>query len=258
MKTWLLLNKQATHWKTTIATADACYALLLNDTDWLNNDKKVHIQLGNYTINSNNEKTETGSGYFKKRIEGRLVNPEMGNITVTTTTNKALSQQTSQPSWGSIYWQYFEDLDKITPAATPLSITKKLFIERNTGKGKILNPVKDGDELKTGDKVVIQMVLKSDRVIDYLQLKDMRAATMEPVNVLSGYKWQGGLGYYESTKDLSSNFFISHLAKGTYIFEYPVFITHTGVFSAGIATIQCMYAPEFTSHSDGIKIRVAN
>jgi len=260
MKIWLLLNKQTTNWRTTVATADACYALLLNGTDWLNEDKKVTIQLGNYTINSSKEKTEAGTGYFKKRIDGKQVNSEMGNIIVSTksevrSTNKAITQS---PSWGSIYWQYFEDLDKITSAATPLSLIKKLFIERNTDKGKILELIKEGDELKTGDKVVIRMELRSDRDMDYLHLKDMRAASMEPVNVLSSYKWQDGLGYYESTKDASSNFFISHLPKGVYVFEYPVFITHTGIFSVGIATIQCMYAPEFASHSEGIKIRVAN
>jgi TonB-dependent SusC/RagA subfamily outer membrane receptor len=262
MKTWLLLNKQTNNWRTTIATADACYALLLNGSDWLSAEKKVTIQLGKTTINSSDEKTETATGYFKKRIEGSKVNPEMGNITVSI--NSKISQSpnskisSSSPSWGTIYWQYFEDLDKITPAATPLSLVKKLFIEKNTDKGKILEPVSEGAELKTGDKIVVRLELRSDRDMDYLHLKDMRAASMEPVNVLSGYKWQDGLGYYESTKDASTNFFIDHLSKGTYVFDYSLFITHTGVFSVGIASIQCMYAPEFTSHSGGIKIRVAN
>jgi uncharacterized protein YfaS (alpha-2-macroglobulin family) len=79
---------------------------------------------------------------------------------------------------------------------------------------------------------------------------------MEPLNVLSGYKWQGGLGYYESTRDAATNFFFAFLPKGTYVFEYPVFITHTGNFSVGVANIQCMYAPEFSSHSDGVRVRV--
>lgn len=260
MKTWLLLNKQTNNWRTTIATADACYALLLNGSDWLNADKKVTIQLGKTVISSTTEKTETGTGYFKKRIDGERVKEEMGNITVSI--NSPISQSTgskisSSPSWGSIYWQYFEEMDKITSAASPLSLTKKLFVERNTDKGKLLEPIKENEELKTGDKIIVRIELRSDRDMDYLHLKDMRAASMEPVNVLSGYKWQDGLGYYESTKDASTNFFIDHLRKGTYVFDYPLFITHTGIFSVGIATIQCMYAPEFTSHSEGIKIRVA-
>ncbi|MES2374411.1 MAG: alpha-2-macroglobulin family protein [Bacteroidota bacterium] len=260
MKTWLLLNKQTNNWRTTIATADACYALLLNGSDWLNADKTVTIQLGKTVISSATEKTEAGTGYFKKRIDGEKVKPEMGNVTVSINSPISRfpnSKISSSPSWGSIYWQYFEEMNKITSAASPLSLIKKLFIERNTDKGKVLEPVKDNEELKTGDKIIVRIELRSDRDMDYLHLKDMRAASMEPVNVLSGYKWQDGLGYYESTKDASTNFFIDHLRKGTYVFDYPLFITHTGIFSVGIATIQCMYAPEFTSHSEGIKIRVA-
>jgi uncharacterized protein YfaS (alpha-2-macroglobulin family) len=258
MKTWLLLNKQTNNWRTTVATADACYALLLNGSDWLDAEKKVTIQLGKTIINSNNEKTEAGTGYFKKRIEGGNVSPEMGNITVSVnTTNKPTQNaQNTSPSWGNIYWQYFEDLDKITPSASPLSLIKKLFIQRNTDKGIVLDAVKENQELKTGDKIIVRIELRSDRDMDYLHLKDMRAASMEPLNVLSGYKWQEGLGYYESTKDASTNFFIDHLRKGTYVFDYPLFITHTGIFSVGIASIQCMYAPEFTSHSEGMRIRV--
>ena len=87
-------------------------------------------------------------------------------------------------------------------------------------------------------------------------MKDMRASSLEPVNVLSGYKVQGGLGYYESTKDASTNFFFNYLRKGTYVFEYPLFVTHGGDFSNGITTIQCMYAPEFTAHSEGVRVKV--
>ncbi len=254
MRTWLLLNKQTNNWKTTKATADACYALLLNSNNELNNNRTIEIKLGDNIINS--KEAEAGTGYFKQRINGADVKPEMGNITVTTqSTGQPFNQST--PSWGAVYWQYFEDLDKITAAATPLSLNKKLFVEKNTASGKVLSPVNDGDELQVGNKVIIRIELRSDRDMEYLHLKDMRAAAMEPTNVLSGYKWQDGLGYYEATKDASTNFFISYLNKGTYVFEYPVYITHEGTFSAGIATIQCMYAPEFSSHSEGFKINVA-
>jgi hypothetical protein len=256
MKTWLLINKQTNNWRTTIATADACYALLLNGSDWMNNVKSVSVRLGNTVVPAAQQKVEAGTGYFKTRIEGKKVDQAMGNITVSTSGSDGQGA-TSQPSWGAVYWQYFEDMDKVTAAASPLSLRKNLFIERNTSTGKLLQAVADGEELKVGDKVVVRLELRSDRDMDYLHLKDMRAAAMEPVNVLSGYKWQGGIGYYESTRDASTNFFIDHLRKGTYVFEYPLFITHGGVFSAGIATIQCMYAPEFTSHSAGIKLRVA-
>ena len=40
-----------------------------------------------------------------------------------------------------MYWQYFEQLDKITSAKTPLQLTKKLFVERNTDKGPVIEPI---------------------------------------------------------------------------------------------------------------------
>ncbi len=256
LKTWLLKQKQTQNWKTTKATAEACYALLLNGNNWLSEEKEVAITLGNTVIKSNDNATEAGTGYFKRRIMGEKIKPEMGNISVTLnpTTSKPLN--TSTMSWGSVYWQYFEDLDKITAAATPLKLKKQLFVERNSNKGPVLEALADGAELKVGDKVKVRIELKVDRDMEYVHMKDMRAACMEPVNVISEYKYLGGLGYYESTKDASTNFFFGWLSRGTYVFEYPLFVTHTGNFSNGITTIQCMYAPEFTSHSEGIRINV--
>jgi len=256
LKTWLLKQKQTQNWKTTKATAEACYALLLNGSNWLSEEKEVVINLGNTIVKSNDDVTEAGTGYFKKRIAGEKVKPEMGNIAVTLNSSTSKPLNTATTSWGSIYWQYFEDLDKITPSETPLKLKKQLFIERNSDKGPVLEAITDGAALKVGDKVKVRIELRVDRDMEYLHMKDMRAACMEPINVLSEYKYQGGLGYYESTKDASTNFFFSRVSKGTYVFEYPMFVTHTGNFSNGITTIQCMYAPEFTSHSEGIRVIV--
>ncbi len=262
LKTWLLKQKQTQNWGTTKATAEACYALLIPtiqkgdmSTSILNAEQEVTINLGNTTIKSTNNKTEAGTGYFKKTIEAKDVKPEMRNIkvTVSSSQNSSLAAETS---WGAVYWQYFEDLDKITFAETPLKLTKKLFVEKNTDKGPVLEAITDGVELKVGDKVKVRIELKVDREMEYVHMKDMRAACMEPVNVISEYKWQGGLGYYETTKDASTNFFFGQLPRGSYVFEYPLFVTIAGNFSNGITTIQCMYAPEFTSHSEGIRVQV--
>jgi len=254
LKTWLLKQKQTQNWKTTKATAEACYALLLGGNNWLAEEKEVTISLGNTIVKSTDDATEAGTGYFKTRFEAKDVKPGMGNIAVSIT--KSSNQQISTSSWGSVYWQYFEDLDKITSAETPLRLVKKLFIEKNSEKGPVLVALADGAQLKVGDKIKVRIELKVDRDMEYVHMKDMRAACMEPVNVLSEYKYQGGLGYYESTKDASTNFFFGWLARGSYVFEYPMFVTHAGNFSNGITTIQCMYAPEFTSHSEGIRVTV--
>jgi len=268
MKYWLLQQKHTSHWPTTKATADACYALLLNGTDWIFSPQTVSIQLGNYKINSSEEKTEAGTAYFKKQIPGNEVVPEMGNIEVTvndqrsttngqgSTANRQPSTGNRQPSWGAVYWQYFENLDKISSANTQLSVTKNLYLERNSDKGPVLEAVTATDKLKPGDKLKMRIILKTDRDLEYVQLKDMRAACLEPVNVLSGYRWQDGLGYYETTQDASTSFFFDRLPKGSYVFEYPVFVTTAGNFSNGISTLQCMYAPEFAAHNEGIHIQV--
>ncbi|MFZ1453434.1 MAG: alpha-2-macroglobulin family protein, partial [Ferruginibacter sp.] len=260
LKTWLLKQKQTQNWKTTKATAEACYALLLGGNNWLAEEKEVTINLGNTVVKSTDDATEAGTGYFKKRFDAEKVKANMGNITVSI--NSADSKVPPPAggggggSWGSVYWQYFEDLDKITAAETPLKLVKKLFIEKNSDKGPVLVALADGAQLKVGDKVKVRIELKVDRDMEYVHMKDMRAACMEPTNVLSEYKYQGGLGYYESTKDASTNFFFGWLARGSYVFEYPMFVTHAGNFSNGITTIQCMYAPEFTSHSEGIRVTV--
>lgn len=257
LKTWLLKNKQTNRWQTTKATADACYALLLQGNDWLAADVNVSIKTGDVIISNKDEKEEAGTGYFKRSIAGDKVKPEMGNIKVTIeNANKSAKNNEKMPSWGAAYWQYFENMDKITFAETPLKLSKKLFIEKNTDRGPVLIPVNDGDNLHVGDKIKVRIELRADRDMEYVHMKDMRASCMEPTNVISQYKWQGGLGYYESTKDVSTNFFFGYLNKGTYVFEYPMFVTHSGNFSNGITTIQCMYAPEFTAHSEGVRVNV--
>ncbi|WP_242672961.1 alpha-2-macroglobulin family protein [Niastella yeongjuensis] len=254
MKLWLLKQKQTQNWKTTKATADACYALLLQGTDLLTNTPDVTIDLGTTVVRSKDQQQEAGTGYFKKVFDEKQVKPEMGNIKVTVTNTSPPTQ--APAAWGAVYWQYFENLDKITSAATPLQLTKKLFVEKNTDRGPVLQPINEGDAIKVGDKVKVRIELRVDRAMEYVHMKDMRAACMEPVNVISQFKWQGGLGYYETTKDASTNFFFGQLPKGTYVFEYPLFVTHTGTFSNGVTTIQCMYAPEFTSHSEGVRVNV--
>jgi uncharacterized protein YfaS (alpha-2-macroglobulin family) len=224
--------------------------MLLGGSNWLEATPEVSIKAGNATVSSATEKAEAGTGYFKKRFNTTEVKPDMGAIAVTVKDSKG------QPSWGAAYWQYFEQLDKITAAETPLKLEKQLFIEKNTAAGPVLTAIVDGNSLKVGSKVKVRVVLRVDRDMEYVHLKDMRAACFEPENVISESKWQNGVSYYESTKDASTNFFFSRLPKGTYVFEYTLFVTHQGNFSNGISTAQCMYAPEFSAHSAGIRVKV--
>ena len=251
LKVWLLKNKQTNSWKTTKATTEAVYALLLQGSDWLAINESVEVTVGNQKIEPStieNVKIEAGTGYFKTSWNGNEITPEMGEVTI--------SKKDKGIAWGGLYWQYFEDLDKITSAETPLKLHKKLFLKTNSDKGKLLTEIVQNVKLKVGDLITVRIELKVDRPMEFVFMKDMRASGLEPLNILSTYKWQDGLGYYESTKDASTNFFFENLPKGVYVFEYDLRVNNAGNFSNGITTIQSMYAPEFSSHSEGARIKV--
>jgi uncharacterized protein YfaS (alpha-2-macroglobulin family) len=250
MRTWLLKSKQVQHWSTTKATTDACYALLMGGSDWIKNDRLAEIFINDSKVDpaAMGAKTEEGTGYFKVSWDKPRILPEMGKVKVV--------NSNSNPAWGALYWQYFEQMDKITPHETPLKLEKKFFLVTYTDRGPVLDPVTGATRLKPGDKLKVRIILRVDRDMDYIHMKDLRAAGTEPENVLSRHRYQDGLWYYESTKDTATHFFIERLPKGTYVFEYPLVVNLKGDFSAGITTIQCMYAPEFTSHSEGARIRV--
>lgn len=252
LKIWLLKQKQVQNWKSTKATTDAVYALLIRGFNLLASDKLVEVKIGNEVIDPfkiEDCKVEAGTGYFKTAWSGENIKSEMGKIQVTKTD--------SGIAWGAVYWQYFEDLDKITPHETPISIKKQLFVERQSPTGPRMEPIGDNAILKVGDKVKVRIEIRVDRDMDYVHMKDMRASCMEPVNVFSTTKYQGGLWYFENTRDAATNFFFNKLYKGTYVFEYSLYATHVGEFSNGITTIQSMYAPEFTSHSEGVRVKVS-
>jgi hypothetical protein len=242
-KVWLLKQKQTQNWKTTKATADAVYALLLRGDNLLASDARVEVALGGKTVQP--EKTEAGTGFYEKTFSAAEITPAMGKITVT--------KPDGGVSWGSVHWQYLEDVDKITPhTGTPLTIRKSLFVKENTAKGRVLRPVTEA--VSVGDELVVRLELRTDRDMEFLHLKDQRGSGTEPVNVISRYKFQDGLGYYESTRDTATHWFIDYLPKGTYVLEYSTRVQLKGRYQTGLAEIQCMYAPEFNSHSEGIAI----
>jgi hypothetical protein len=243
---WLLKQKQTQDWKTTKATADAVYALLLRGANKLASDALVEVSVGGQTIKP--EKIEAGTGFYEKRFSGAEVKPKFGEVTI--------KKMDEGVSWGSIHWQYLEDMSKVTPhEGTPLRLKKTLYTKVHTKKGLVLEPVKAG-AVTVGDEMVVRIELRTDRDMEYIHLKDQRGSGTEPVNVLSRYRYQDGLGYYETTRDTASHFFIDYLPKGVYVFEYSVRVQHRGAYQTGIAEIQSMYAPEFNSHSESFPLTV--
>jgi uncharacterized protein YfaS (alpha-2-macroglobulin family) len=250
MKIWLLRNKQTNDWRTTKATAEACYALLMTGDNLLDENQTLDVTVGGKPLNEAAKeeiRPEVGTGYVKTTWTGADVNQNMATLTVANPNNSGIA-------WGGMYWQYFEQLDKITGAETALKMNKQLFLKTTTERGAELQPLNEKNVLRTGDIVTVRIILRADRDYEFVHLKDMRAASLEPTRAISGYRYKDGLWYYESIKDASMNFFITYLNKGTYVFEYDLRVTHAGQFSNGITTFQCMYAPEFSSHSEGGRI----
>lgn len=249
LKIWLLKNKQTNSWKTTKATTNAVYALLLQSSDWLSVTDSVEVSIGGQPLSPEtleNVKVEAGTGYYKTSWNTTEIKPELADVTLTKKGNGI--------AWAGLYWQYFEDLEAITFAETPLKLQKKLFKKTQTDTGELLTDITKNTTLNVGDAIRVRIEIRSDRAMEFVHLKDMRASGLEPINVLSQYKHQDGLGYYESTKDTATHFFFDYLPKGIYVFEYDLRVTNAGEMSNGITTIQSMYAPEFTSHSEGIRI----
>jgi len=258
LKKWLINARRTENWQSSKATTEAIFALLTTDRYWSSTLENPEIKVGDYNVvfdeqsNFKSEKIkkadkiEAGTGYFKTSWQGSDIKADMGDIKI--------KNNNKLPAWGAVYWQYFEDLDKITSAETPLKLKKQLYIERPSDKGPVLVHQKK-NTAKIGDRIKVRIELRVDRDMEYVHMKDMRASGFEPENVMSGYRWQGGLGYYESTRDAATNFFFDYLHKGTYVFEYPVRVAQAGDFSNGVTSIQCMYAPEFSSHSEGVRVR---
>lgn len=246
LKQWLLKQKQTQVWESTHATIDAVYALLSTGSDWLSNNGDSEITVGKQVIEPQNK--ESGTGYIKETWSASRFSEDMGKVQI--------RKKDSGPAWGALYWQYNEDLDKITAQKGELNVDKKLFVEKSADKGKSLVEVSENNSLKPGDKVVVRLTVRIDRDMEFVHLKDMRASCFEPLETISGLRWQNMVYYYQATKDASTNFYFDRLPKGTYVFEYPVYVNRVGEYSNGITTIQCMYAPEFISHTAGIKITV--
>ena len=236
MKRWLLKQKQTQTWETPIATADAVYALMATGaSDLLANTGGVEITLGKEVIRT---PADNAIGYIKKTVSGDVMNIKKVSV----------DKEGTGMGWGAVYAQYLESMDQISGQGNGLSVSRQLY------KGD--EALNESAPLKVGDKITVRLTVKADRDMDFVQIKDDRAACMEPLQAVSGFRWGNGLGYYQATKDASTQFFIDQMRKGTYVIEYQVYVNRTGEYQAGIATVQSAYAPEFGGHTGGYRVMV--
>jgi len=235
MKQWLLKQKQAQAWETPVATTDAVYALLTTGEDWLAHTGEGEIRIGEEKIHIREGES---LNYINRKIQGDVM--DIRKVT--------LKKKTAGIGWGVVYAEFEEDMDRVKIQGNALKVSRS--IERD---GK---PLSEGEVLKVGDRLTVRLMVSVDRDMDFVQVKDERAACMEPLDALSGYRWRNGIDYYQETKDSSMSFYLDKMRKGTYGLTYDVYVTSSGVYQQGIATIRSVYAPEFGGHSEGGRLMV--
>lgn len=243
MKIWLITQKEVSHWDTSRSTAEVIFTILNSGKSWTADaSDKAEILWGGKEMHPQTK----GSGYLKQSVYSEKMDESLATVSI-----KKDSPGIVQ---GGLFWQYYEDLNQVKSTENYISLTKELYKKVKTVNGEELQKITENAPLKIGDKITVRMILNADRPMEFVLLKDMRAAGLEPVDVLSAYQWKNNLAYYQVTKDASTQFFIEYLPKGQFVFEYDLVANVSGVFSNGITTLQNYYAPQMNSRTQGTKL----
>ncbi|WP_089771036.1 alpha-2-macroglobulin family protein [Epilithonimonas hominis] len=247
MKIWLITQKEVNSWGNSRGTAEVIFTILNSGKSWTSNESdKAEIIWGGKQLNPQTQAT----GYVKQSINSDNLDKNLSTVTI--------KKESAGIVQGGLFWQYYEDLDKIKSSESYISISKELYKKVKTENGEQLIKINENSPIKVGDKVTVRMILNTDRNMEFIHLKDMRAAGFEPLDVISGYQWKNNLGYYQSTKDASANFYIEYMPKGKYVFEYDYVANASGKFANGITTLQNYYAPQMNAHTQGTNVVISD
>jgi hypothetical protein len=245
IRQWLLVNKQTNHWPTAHATAEAVFALINTGTEWVSGQQMVNVVVGGKPLDF--KEVESGTAFVERSWFGHAIQPELGDI--------SLENPNPVMAWGAVFREYTVPLDAVKQHQTSMQYKRDLLLEAGTAVAPVWIPV-EKQAIRPGDKVKVRIVLETDRNMEFVHLRDRRAAAFEPESALSSYQWSAGLGYYQAVGDLHTDFFFDYLPKGKYVLEYNLIAMQQGSFAHGHASIQSFYAPEFTANSKGLRIQV--
>jgi uncharacterized protein YfaS (alpha-2-macroglobulin family) len=246
---WLLLNKKLNHWKSTRATAEVLYSLAhyLKKENALGIRESAKVNLGPISQEFVFEPDQY-SGKAQIVVPG----PEVSAKTATVTVEK----QTKGFMFASATWSFSTDKLPEEARGDFFSVTRKYFKRYNDGGKWVLQPLAEGATIEPGDEIEVQLSLKTKHAAEYVHLRDPRAAGLEPEAAVSRWKWDLGIAWYEEVRDSGSNFFFEQLPVGEYTFKYRLRANMSGTFRVGPATVQSMYAPEFSAYSAGNILKV--
>ncbi len=240
MRQWLLAQKQTNQWASVPSTLDAISMLLTRGSDWLAPDQaQTAIAWGGKPVAVNPD------GPFVGLSEYTLDAPEItsAHAQATITTHHA------QPSWGALYWQYFDDVKNVEAASVKeLDLHRQLFVRRQSNDGATYIPL-NTTAIKAGDRIAVRLTITAGQDMQFLCLTDNRAACFEPAEQLSGYKYREGIGYYEKIGNTATRLYFEFLPKGSYVITYELNIDRQGEYTQGLSTLQCLYAPQIIARA---------
>src|SRR5690606_3126830 len=244
-KVWLLRQKQTQSWKGSRSTMEACYVLFLLKEDDIP-AKSITVQVGSYKVPI--AKEESGTSYYSTVLPLKLATPQNTSITV--------NSEKDHFSYGALYWQYEENNSKIEASGVGIVLKKTIF--RKVQKNDQIEYVelKSGDSVNIGDRLLIRLSISCDRNMEYIHIKDPRAAGTEPADVVSTRRWSDNFSYCQVTRDVSTHIFIEQLNKGNFELSFDLTVQQSGNFDIGPSIAECMYAPEYRSNSIGMRLIV--
>ncbi|MDE6485302.1 MAG: hypothetical protein K2L14_07900 [Duncaniella sp.] len=241
IRQWLILQKEATDWKESVSTSVVVAAILKSSSNWLHPAGEVTFSVGGKSLTPVG--VEKATGYFRTDISGLV----SGKTDISIIRDDAVSA-----SWGAVYSQGVAEMTEVAESSIDgLSISKRFL--RYSGGG-----VEEVKNLTIGDKVRVELTIVTDRDMDYVAVDDCRAACFRPDIQLPRPVVSEGVYFYLENRSDCTRIFVDRMPRGRYIISYDMWVTNSGDFSSGIATLQSQYAPQLTAHSSGCRLSVVN
>ncbi len=248
---WLFLNKKLNHWESTKATAEVVYALVhyLQAEGALGTKESATVRVCNQVVEYTFEPDQYTGKKAQTVIPGEKIDPKTCSTVV-------VEKETKGFMFASATWNFSTERLPAEDRGDFLSVHRTYFRREMKGSEWVLTPLAEGAVLAPGDQVEVQLSIRCKHPFEYVHLRDPRAAGLEPENAVSRFKWDLGIGWYEETRDSGTNFFFENLPQGEYTFKYRLRVNMAGTFKVSPATLQSMYAPEFSAYSAGAVLTV--
>jgi uncharacterized protein YfaS (alpha-2-macroglobulin family) len=245
---WLMLNKKLNHWHSTKATAEVLYSLahFLKAEGAIAARERIVVDVGTRRVTFSFEPDRFTGKANRVVVPGSEVSATSATVTA--------ENEGGSLAFVSATWHFSTDALPPEGRGDLLAVSRRFFRRDLRGGEHVLVPIGDGERIAVGDEVEVHLAIRAKHPLEYVHLRDPRAAGCEPVSATSSFKWNLGIAWYEEIRDSGTNFFFEQLPQGEYTLAYRMRVATAGRFRVGPATLQSMYAPEFVAYSAGATI----